>query len=491
MAASRQYAADYYVAPQDLEDSLLGLSTLENPHATKEDRRSFPSRVTCLFCGHQYKYGPQNCEVHLDGKLGKNTTGIERKVSACVPTFQHNVRFKEVLDEMRKRRREEESAKKRKVMSQGGNVEGTGSPQNPIELHDGGGGSKKPSILQPVTREEMNMAWAMVIAKCGLSLRLVDDPHFRQALVATALCGQQAVRNVSGEGKDTTLPRRTTYATRLIPQLDKDLDERMGKRMHGLVKKYGATYMSDGTSSVSKRPIVNLICSSHGYHTLVESFDASGQDKTMAWLAAHIIRVIKIRGEGDVFGVCTDGACKGAFTLIRDELPWTQCYTCVAHAVDLFLKNICSSNEDIRMQANEMGGFGRAEMEWNEPLFKNTFEEVHICVKAVTAYQKPFARFRFIALELLKSGELDGGTEPLKFGPTRFGSKVLMAERFLKTRMIYEKLMLDAEFVKWLDKQSADVKAKVRVYAYACVWARVCVRECDAIITFLPFLHSL
>jgi Protein of unknown function (DUF 659) len=477
--AACQYAADYYVAPQELEDSLLGLSTLQNPHATKEDRKSFPARVTCLFCGHQYKWGPQNCEVHLDAKLGKNTTGIERKVSACAPTFQHNVRFKEVLNEMRKRRTEEESAKKRKFTSQGGNVEGTGSSHNPIELHDGGGGSKKPSILQPVvTREDMNMAWTRAIVNRGLPLSLVDDVEFRRALVVAAMCGQQAVSHLPGGGKDSTLAQRTTLTTKLIPQLDKELDERNNKRMEGLLKKYGATFMSDGTSSVSKRPIVNLICSSHGYNALVESFDTSGEDKTMSWLADHFIRVIKIRGEGDVFGVCTDGACKGAFPLIRAELPHIQCYTCVAHALDLFVKNMCSSNEDIRMQANAMGGFGRTEIEWNETLFKKTFEEVHICVKAVTAYQKTLARFRSLAQELLKSGEVDGATEPLKFGPTRFGSKVLEAERFLKTRIIYERLLLDPEAVKWLEKQSADVKAKVRVYAYACVWARVCVRVC-------------
>lgn len=58
-------------------------------------------------------------------------------------------------------------------------------------------------MMQPVTREEMNNAWAETIVANGLSIRLVDDPTFRAALVKTALCGQQAVSNKPGEGKDT------------------------------------------------------------------------------------------------------------------------------------------------------------------------------------------------------------------------------------------------------------------------------------------------
>jgi hypothetical protein len=252
------------------------------------------------------------------------------------------------------------------------------------------------------------------------------------------------------------------------------------KRIRGLLTKYGGTIMSDGWISISNRPIINIILASNGFYTLREAFNASGEDKVMQWIANHMIRVIREIGEGYIFAVCMDGACKGAFPLIRAELPWVQCYTCVGHGIDNFIKNICSSNAEIRMQANIMGGYSRSEMEWDEPFFKDTFEEVHFCVKAVTGHQKSLARFSDIATELLKAKELDGGTEPLKFGLTRYGSRVLEAERFQKTRKIYERLMLDSDFETWLNKQPANVKAKVRscvrVWVYVCVRVLACVR---------------
>jgi hypothetical protein len=198
------FAADYYVAVADLDYSLLCLSTIQNPHATKEEKKAFGTRVTCLFCKHEYKWGPQRCEMHLDAKMDKQSTGVERKVSACSPTFEHNVRAKEVVEQLRKMRKEGERGEKRLRESQGADVSAAGSAHQPISVDDeSGGASKRTNMMQPVTREEMNNAWAETIVANGLSIRLVDDPTFRAALVKTALCGQQAMSNKPGEGKDT------------------------------------------------------------------------------------------------------------------------------------------------------------------------------------------------------------------------------------------------------------------------------------------------
>lgn len=39
---------------------------------------------------------------------------------------------------------------------------------------------------------------------------------------------------------------------------------------------------------------------------------------------------------------------------------------------------------------------------------------------------------------------------------------VLMGERVLKLRLVYERLLLDTEFRNWLQKQKCEVKDKVR-----------------------------
>ena len=46
---------------------------------------------------------------------------------------------------------------------------------------------------------------------------------------------------------------------------------------------------------------------------------------------------------------------------------------------------------------------------------------------------------------------------------TRYGSRATMIERMINTKRIYEKLMLDQEYISWLDRQAAKTKEKVRL----------------------------
>jgi hypothetical protein len=51
------------------------------------------------------------------------------------------------------------------------------------------------------------------------------------------------------------------------------------------------------------------------------------------------------------------------------------------------------------------------------------------CIQAVSAHQKPLARFHAIAEALPANEQIPGGTEPKKYGETRYGSRVTMSER--------------------------------------------------------------
>jgi hypothetical protein len=81
----------------------------------------------------------------------------------------------------------------------------------------------------------------------------------------------------------------------------------------------------------------------------------------------------------------------------------------------------------------------------------------------VTAHQKPLARFRVIADSLPADEQIPKGTEPKKYGETRYGSRVTMSERMINTKPIYEKLMIDQEYISWLDRQATKTKEKVRM----------------------------
>jgi hypothetical protein len=64
--------------------------------------------------------------------------------------------------------------------------------------------------------------------------------------------------------------------------------------------------------------------------------------------------------------------------------------------MDNLLKNVGSSVESIRIQVNVMGDVTASEMEWNEPFFRDCFDETAKIVTWVSHKQKLFARFQMI-----------------------------------------------------------------------------------------------
>ena len=109
--------------------------------------------------------------------------------------------------------------------------------------------------------------------------------------------------------------------------------------------------------------------------TLRLAADYCGEDKTMTFICGLLCKVIDELGSENLFSVVMDGACKGAFPLIRAKYPHVQSFTCPTHALDGYIKNICVSKEEIQMQRNEMGGVGVEHVVWDEDFFEKAFAE--------------------------------------------------------------------------------------------------------------------
>ena len=105
------------------------------------------------------------------------------------------------------------------------------------------------------------------------------------------------------------------------------------------------------------------------------------------------------------------------------KYPHIQCFTCPTHGIYGFIQTICVSKEEIQMQRNEMGGVGVQHVAWDEDFLEKAFAQALQCIQAVTAHQKPLARFRVIAESLPANEQIAGGTEPKKYGETRCGSR--------------------------------------------------------------------
>jgi hypothetical protein len=110
------------------------------------------------------------------------------------------------------------------------------------------------------TRDELDMQWARGAVSAGLPMSFFDNKEVRKAVRMTAECGESYIRTKPGGVKDTTLPHRTYFTTKLIPKLDKFIDG----------------------------PIVNIIMGVRSLHTLRASIDTMGEEKTMDFIAALI-----------------------------------------------------------------------------------------------------------------------------------------------------------------------------------------------------------
>ncbi len=76
-------------------------------------------------------------------------------------------------------------------------------------------------------------------------------------------------------------------------------------------------------------------------------------------------------------------------------------------------------------------GVGVQHVTWDEDFFEKAFAQAWQCIQAVSAHQKPLSRFRVITESLPANEQIPGGTDPKKYGETRYGSRVTMSERSL------------------------------------------------------------
>ena len=164
------------------------------------------------------------------------------------------------------------------------------------------------------TREEVNMDWARAAVSAGLPISFFDNKEVRKTVLFTAECGNNNIGTKPGGVKEPTLSHRTYFTTKLIPTLDKLIDDQNMGKMRAMTPELASAVFIDGWTTVDHHPIVNVIMGVRSLHTLCASIDTMGQEKTMEFIADLILQHIKENGEGRVFAVCMDGVSKGILT---------------------------------------------------------------------------------------------------------------------------------------------------------------------------------
>ena len=220
----------------------------------------------------------------------------------------------------------------------------------------------------------MDFQWSRAAVSAGLPMSFFDNEEVRKTVLMTVECVENYIRTKPGGVKETTLTHRTFFTTKLIPKLDKFIDNKNMGKIREMTQGLPPTVFIHGWTAVNHHPIVDINMGVRSLHTLRASIDTMGEEKTMDFITVLILEHIKEIGEGRVFVVCMDGACKGSFVLIQKECPGVQCFVCPVHGMDGLLKNVGSSAESIRIQVNVMGDVTASEMEWNEPFFHDCFD---------------------------------------------------------------------------------------------------------------------
>ena len=209
----------------------------------------------------------------------------------------------------------------------------------------------------------------------------------RKAIHMTAKCGT-AYLDAKEPHKETKLPKRKHFTTKLLPKLDETLDSATREFVDKGGDLHGFLVLSDGWESIQTRPIINAIAASPYGRYHMEALDTAGKTKSMQFIADFVIKHIKKLGRHRVVAVCMDGACEGAFAIIEAEFPEIVCFICPTHSIDGYIKNVVSSQDEIKVRGRE------ETLPRGETIFADTIDDVWEVVKFITSHHFTLTLYR-------------------------------------------------------------------------------------------------
>jgi hypothetical protein len=220
----------------------------------KESAREGDSK-TCLFCGFNYYFRRIRARDHRG--LGR----VSKKVQQFKPSAEHIERHAQVVKEV-KRRDEHEKIQAREKDQRSWE---SGQTDDVIDVEKFG---KRPrssnngitrSFQTVRKREEVDIQWARADVCAGILMTFFDNPEVLKVVLMTAECGQNYIRTKPGGVKEPTLSHHTFFTTKLIPKLDKLIDEKNMGKVRVMARDLAAAVFSDGWTDVNHHPIVNII----------------------------------------------------------------------------------------------------------------------------------------------------------------------------------------------------------------------------------------
>ena len=189
-------------------------------------------------------------------------------------------------------------------------------------------------------------------------------------------------------------------------------------------KRKRVSICSDGWSDRQRRPLINIMATSIGGPIFVKAIDASGNIKSMDYIAGIFLECIEEIGAANVVQIVTDNAAnyKAAGQIIETKYPHIFWTPCVVHSLNLALKSMCEASQNSDYFS---------ECEWISKLVN----EVHEVRNFITNHNLALSIFkRHSKLNLLKVAD------------TRFASNIISAERLKAVKDALEKMVMDSDW---------------------------------------------
>jgi hypothetical protein len=282
------------------------------------------------------------------------------------------------------------------------------------------GPTKKQNTLKAAfgkqDKSKVDGLWGRAFYGNGLSFRLINDPHFKVAVEATA-----------DFGENYKLPSLVFLRTTL---LDKEKVSVAAELKSFMVSAWSskATITSDGWLDTRNRLLFNLLMVTPKGEKFLESVDTSGDTKDANFIAQVVGKAIEDVGAKIVVQVHMDSVavCKGAGRKLEARFPHITFIPCTSHCLDLLLE--------------DMG-----KLDW----VSSVIAEARTTLKFITNHHKSLALFRSMSkLELLKPGE------------TRFATNFIMLQRMHEVKASLQQLVVSDAWGEWNQKSSHDMEGE-------------------------------
>jgi hypothetical protein len=89
------------------------------------------------------------------------------------------------------------------------------------------------------------------------------------------------------------LPYLTYFTTKLVPKLDKFIDDKNMHKMREMTQEMSVTVFRDGWTVVNHHPIVNITMGARSLYTLRASIETMGEEKTMDFISSLMVQHIQ------------------------------------------------------------------------------------------------------------------------------------------------------------------------------------------------------